>query len=797
MYGDDAFVPTGPTPWFVRLWQRYRPTTGWGVFWLSLAAVVLLPAALVSGNLIPGVDPAVTLSVVAFIFAWWLAHRTISGPAAAAILFLAGVMADLMWGVFVLRPAPLIEQLGTWWTWALTRQAAPAPALTYFGEQGAMLAGYLQRVGWWIKGLVIGPGAPDNLAVIGLVVLLAWGIAAWAAWWVARRSKPLVALVPTGVFLAQQAYWAPNTISFVLIFLGVTSFLLVLATLVFHAKAWDAEGVDYAEDIRIDVLFTALALTVFVTLAAPAIPFFASGEFSQRFWSLFESPWRRVEQQVSASFQVTAPVRSLVPPTGAAAGGLPRAHLLGAGPELGKELALRVRLRGDPSHLQLYWRGQTYDHYNGRGWENGPEKSQATALEAGQPWAGELPATEDRRPIVAAVQVFNASREVLYAPGEPVGIDRPYNAVLRGPGDLLALTPRSATANYTALSYVPEQNATALRGAGTIYPADVISRYLQLPPGLEPRLLDLAKQWTAGADTPYDEAVAIERELRAVPYSLDVPVPPAGRELVSWFLFDLKRGYCDYYASAMVVLARLNGIPARLAIGYATGNLDRTTGEYVVTEAQAHSWPELYFPGTGWVPFEPTAALPQPERQAGAKPQSPPIGAERGPQDLATGMAEIRQSAAVNTAVARRQTETRSGLAALLGLALVWAVWLWRVSSNPVPAEAGEAVEAYARLGGWGRRLGQPQGPADTPREYAAEIGQAAAQVGAQARWRRAQAQGAARVVKDEAVRLSGDLEQALFAPGEARPAQPRSWSRLWPALRELWAVKILGGRRP
>ena len=70
------------------------------------------------------------------------------------------------------------------------------------------------------------------------------------------RGQPLVALLPTGVFLAQQAFWAPKTISYVLLFLGTTAFLLVLARLVFSMRAWDAAGVDYAEDIRLDVLLT-------------------------------------------------------------------------------------------------------------------------------------------------------------------------------------------------------------------------------------------------------------------------------------------------------------------------------------------------------------------------------------------------------------------------------------------------------------------------------------------------------------------------------------------------------------
>lgn len=796
MYEADAGSLVERPPWFYRLWRRHRPAAGWAVFWLTLGAVLLLPVALLSGGMFAGLRPTVALSIPGFAFAWWLAQRRISGPAAAAVILVTGIAADLVWGVFVLRPLSLTVQLVGWWSWALTsRTATPAasePVITYFREQGAVLAGYVQRVGCWVRGLIVGPGAPDNLVVIGLIVLLCWCIAAWAAWWVARHGQPLAALLPTGVFLAQQAFLAPRTISYVLVFLGVTAFLLVLARLVFNMRAWDAVGVDYAEDIRMDVLLTALALTVMVTILSPALPFFASGDFSRRFWQLFEPPWRKVEQQVSASFQVVAPVRSFVPPSGAAEGGLPRAHLPGAAPELGREVALRVRVAGDPSNLQLYWRGQTYDTYTGRGWENATEP-EVRSFAAGQPWAAELPSTEGRRPILASFEVIRASRQVLYATGEPVGIDRPYRALLRGPGDLLALTAETGLGAYTVLSHVPEQNITTLAATGTIYPTDVISRYLQLPPDIDPRLIETAKDWTEGAETPYDKAAAIERELRKIPYSLDVPTPPGDRELVSWFLFDLKKGYCDYYASAMVMLARLSGIPARLAIGYATGDLDEATGQYSVTEAQAHSWPELYFPGIGWVPFEPTAALPAPARRASAEPALPPPKFMSGPEDLAAGIAEIQQSAVINSAVERRQATNRAFLAGALGMALLWALWLTRATRRPIPYEAGASVTAFARLAAWGSRLGASLDAGDTPREYTNDLTATAAVVAGRARWRKVRAVRAADVVRREAMKLTEDVERSLFAPEETPVVVARSSRKLWPALRELWVAKVTG----
>ncbi len=791
---EDRFESLTEQPgWVMRLLRRFRPATGWSVFVFSCGAVLLLPVALADGNLLTGLNRTVLLSLASFVVAWWLALGHISGTAATVLIVLTGVIADLLWGVFVLRPGALAAQLSSWWSWALNDRLGPEPAITFFHEQWTLLSGYFQRVGWWIRGLISGPGSPDNLVVIGLIAFLVWLIAAWGAWWIARRGQAFVALLPAGAFLAQYAYWAPKTLGYVLLFVGVTAFLLVLVHMVFNMRAWDRAGVDYAEGIWFDTLLSALGLTLIVTILSPSLPFFASGEFSQRFWRVFESPWRRVEQQVSASFRAAQPVRSLVPPTGAAPGGLPRAHLLGGRPELGEEIALRVSVRGDPSGLQLYWRGQTYGVYTGHGWEDGAEGLAEQSFEAGQPWELDLPSSTGRRPMVVSVETLAASRSVVYAPLEPVAVDRPYRALLRAPGDLVALSLERPASTYTVLAYAPAPDAAVLSGAGSEYPSGVMSHYLQLPSGLDPRLSPLVASWIGDSATQYDKALAIERQLRNFAYSLDLPLPPENRELVSWFIFDLKRGYCDYYASAMVVMARLAGIPARLAIGYATGELDEATGHYVVTELQAHSWPELHFPGVGWLPFEPTAGQPLPVRETGQAVPGTPPGIRGGPEDLDSGMAELQQRVRDNAVAERRQAAGRGLGAAAWVLIFAWAIWLYASSRQPLPVVAGASLEAYDRLLVWGGRFGRPVRRGETPREYVSALGGVVDKVADRARWRKQRARRAASVVADEGALLTADVERSLFAPDD-EASQPLSQEhRLLVALRELWIVRAAG----
>ncbi len=789
MNARPSSPPVERAPWLVRAWNRYRPTTGWAVFLLALTSAELLPLALVDGEIVPGVAPAIVLALGGTLLGWFGARRKVSGAVAASGLAIVGIVASLAWGVNVLRPGLLVQQLWRRVGWIASERTRDAPPITFFTDQWTALRGYGERVGWWLDGVIAGPGAPDNLVVIGLAVFLVWCTSAWMAWWIARRGQPFVAHLPAAVLLAQHAYWAPSTLGYVLVMIAILTFLLVMAPLTSRLRAWDALGVDYAEDIRMDGWFAALALAVSVTILSPALPFFTSREFSERFWRVFESPLRRVEEQVSRSFQVRQPVRSLVPPTGAAPGGLPRAHLLGGSPELGEEPALAVRVRGDTTGVLLYWRGQTYATYTGHGWEDAPEAHAEMPFAAGQEWDAAIAAAGGRRPIVAAVEVFEASRSVVYGLGEPVGVDRPYSAILRAPGELVALTHPDASRTYTVLSHVPVLDPDALRTTGAGYPAEITAQYLQLPGQLDPRLAEQLSEWTEGSETPFDAATGIERGLRTLPYSLDVPAPPPGQELVSWFLHDLKTGYCDYYATAMVVLARLRGIPARLAIGYATGSYDAETGLYSVTELNAHSWPELYFPGIGWVPFEPTAGLPLPVRVSGLAPGIPLPEFDRGPEDMAQGVAQLREAALETARMEQRQAQLRFAWTATLALALLWAIAL-RAANRSLPPLSGAETDAYARFVAGGTRIGRVAGRGETPREYARGLAGVAAGVAGGAPWRRGRAMTAADTVRKEGFSLVEDVERRLYAPDDAPARATHDWRALRRALGELWIVQ-------
>nr|MBA3874931.1 transglutaminase domain-containing protein [Anaerolineae bacterium] len=165
--------------------------------------------------------------------------------------------------------------------------------------------------------------------------------------------------------------------------------------------------------------------------------------------------------------------------------------------------------------------------------------------------------------------------------------------------------------SYTVTSLMTDATAGQLRAAPASYPDWMLKLYLEIPPSISDNTRRLAQQIVtdAKATTPYDKAKAVESWLRSnIAYNEAIPQPPTDRDPVEWVLFDIKQGYCNYYASAMVLMLRTLGIPARMAAGFAQGTWDETQAAYSVKEKDAHTWVEVYFPGYGWIEFEPTAA---------------------------------------------------------------------------------------------------------------------------------------------------------------------------------------------
>jgi hypothetical protein len=161
---------------------------------------------------------------------------------------------------------------------------------------------------------------------------------------------------------------------------------------------------------------------------------------------------------------------------------------------------------------------------------------------------------------------------------------------------------------YTMRSFVSNAGDDDLRAAGISYSGFIRDMYLQTPPSLPRRVSDLAAELTRDAETAMDKALAIRGYLRGpnFKYSQDIDKPPRGADGVDYFLFETRVGYSDYFASAMAVMLRTVGVPARLAAGYSPGEPIDGSSRRVVRDSDSHGWTQVYFPGHGWIDFEPT-----------------------------------------------------------------------------------------------------------------------------------------------------------------------------------------------
>lgn len=182
--------------------------------------------------------------------------------------------------------------------------------------------------------------------------------------------------------------------------------------------------------------------------------------------------------------------------------------------------------------------------------------------------------------------------------------------VLPARPDVLALRSSEgripAGDTYSITSSVSVATSEDLETTGIDYPTWAVMKYTQLPSDLPQRVRDLGSRLTAEVEMPYGKAKAIEAHLRSLPYTLQVEPPPFNADGVDHFLFTLQRGYSEYFASAMTVLLRTVGVPARLAAGYTAGDRVEGSNLYIATDNHAHAWVEVFFPEYGWIKFEPT-----------------------------------------------------------------------------------------------------------------------------------------------------------------------------------------------
>ena len=381
-------------------------------------------------------------------------------------------------------------------------------------------------------------------------------------------------------------------------------------------------------------------------------------------------------------------------------------------------------------------RGASYDTYTGSGWKTGDQDE--TRINGGTLAASpQVAQYAERKVAVLQVTAVDADSAVL-SQGTPLGTNVSSNAESPPgcPGELEQLTTRrglNSGDTYNSLGSTSAATPEQLQADGANYPDCIAQRYLQLPKNYSPAVVAEAQRVTSGAANNYDKAKLLEEYLRGFPFNFQVPAPPPGKDVVEYLLFDLKTGYFDYQSTAMAVMLRTLGIPARVAVGYALDDKEHVDTTYTVRKDDAYSWVEVFFPQYGWVEFNPTANKPTVAAN-GAFAGSGPFTGD--PTEQFPNLADLFGTGAVNSGLdnannALNETPIENEgppwtlIWSLIGAAIVVAAaafagrtaWNWGLAG----------LEPRTRMWAKTRRLASwtrvPDGSGETAREWSRRVG--------------------------------------------------------------------------
>ena len=276
--------------------------------------------------------------------------------------------------------------------------------------------------------------------------------------------------------------------------------------------------------------------------------------------------------------------------------------------KLNPQVVMRVRVKfpAEAERTTLRWRGVTLDYYDGQAWR----KESGIGQTPIRKFAESFRVDERLAPHGFTHQRFFVEPlniNAVFAAPRPIFVTG-LAELRRDSGDGLWAEPHPYhkidydVYSDTSLPSDVELAADSLRG----YPLEIRRKYLQLPLDHDLRINELAAEVTRGASTPFDQARAIEQYLRAnYGYTLNLRHVEEG-DPVADFLFNTHAGHCEYFASAMVLLARSRRIPTRIVNGFQMGEYNGSADVYTVRQSDAHSWVEVYFPSYGWIAFDPT-----------------------------------------------------------------------------------------------------------------------------------------------------------------------------------------------
>lgn len=684
--------------------KQLRPSENWLVLALLATAVVLLITAVREVRWTPEDNVLIPAAAAGLLLGALLALRPLPAFWAWLLLLLYGLLITF---VSLARLWPPLAALAT--GWEATRQ--------FWLYQGAL---FYDRAGGWFLAVTGGGSSQETIAFTAVMGLAAYLLAAFAAWATLRWQRPLPGLLLMGLALALNGYFGVADIWWLVLFVGVAVLLTAVVNFTHLKSEWNHHQVDYPEDIQFESIGYAAVIALFLLALAMLLPSFSISRVQAWFASL--APVAQAESSFEQAFTgIDVPRQQLSTPDHGGVGGsgiLPRQYLLGLPPELAQTVVLTasvtVNVQGQeflaPAELLagVHWRALSYDVYTGRGWAISEER-----LEPLPPFRLiPIPTHEAQTALNQVVTWHDEDRLIRYTIGLPYLFDQATIVSWRGLNDLARVRAQTAAANrrYTVSSRLATATPAQLRQASLAdVPPPLLERYTALPDDLPPRIGELAQEVTAMYTNPYDQARALEQFLRQYPYSLETPPPPARADPVEYFLFDLQQGYCDYYASSMVVMARTLGLPARLVVGY-LGQPPDETGIQTLRQINGHSWAEVYFANYGWVEFEPTAGFVSPRDTA--------VTFNPANFSLEVGPPPVNEYIPPPIPPAEPVRPFPWPQLIIIGVLVIALWWWWRRQRREQARRADGVVWSYGRLQENARKIGLTPTASHTPTEF-------------------------------------------------------------------------------
>ena len=503
---------------------------------------------------------------------------------------------------------------------------------TYLGDKLIILAG---RLFLGLSEFAAGRPVKDPLFFVTIFCIPYWFAALISGYQLTRHANALAAVLPSGIlmFVIYLNHYTTHDYSWLFgIYLFVALLLLGRQKYLLDRKNWLERHVQISAESGMDfnntIMVSAAILIVLAWMAPSSILTFNT--YARNTWKTISNDLfpknDRLENIFAAAKKEKIPVSDFYQDELA----------LGTQARQSASIAFLVYVPSIALDLpRLYWRGHVYDRF-----ENGRWLTSGVTSINYEPQDGDFAIrdTQNHIKLNFTFNIYTQGQTILYTAAQPLFVSHPAKIVYKkipvekenridteGIAEIMDITALQSTPklevgeSYHATALLADPAIVELRAAGSEYPAWITDRYLQLPDDFSVRIHQLAINITAAKDTPYDKAAAITNYLRTeIQYVPSISFPAGTTDPLEYFLFDIRQGFCNYYASAEVLMLRSVGIPARLAVGFAQGEPNLQNKFYTVRDRDSHAWPEVYFPNYGWVEFEPTgnqAALNRPEKR--------------------------------------------------------------------------------------------------------------------------------------------------------------------------------------